>query len=184
MMAGARAGAHRPTRHPAAAALALGVAFAAGSADALHSAVWADAAARCFTAIDAGQAIDTGPFGLRVVMAGEGSDWPEQIHGQGLVEIWQVRYGAWPGPAEAREVTRLYTDLAAGWQAAGYRVQPSKRVPDLSDGLASELVNPAPNPRGCRVAVSFMSSPPDGVVLFSVSEMARQPCGVRPWEDL
>ncbi|MDF1727299.1 MAG: hypothetical protein P1U53_06060 [Sulfitobacter sp.] len=182
----------------AAMVLALGALVSADPAEAATgpAMMWQEAAERCFDAVDEGAPIAAGNFAAQLALE-EGELWPRQIFRSDSMEIWQssidaggalmarsceVRHLEYLDLGAVADITGAYTDLSGDWIDRGYEVQPKGRRLNVLAGMLSELRSTSPNPRGCAVAVSFLSAPAQGLVLFSVSEMARQPCGSRPRE--
>ncbi|WP_121067288.1 hypothetical protein [Chachezhania antarctica] len=184
-----------PTRHPAG-AMVMALAVMASPAVAGFAEDWTGAATRCFEAVDEGRALATDGYSL--VDGEAGGDWADRIWRKGGVAIVQrvleaggsvdprvcdVRNIEYLSLGSIAAVTGAYADMLG--RLTGDRGYVQRQFPPgyrKGNGMVSELRSSQPGPRGCRVAVSFVTAPADGLVIFSVSEIGRQPCGALPAE--
>jgi len=185
-----------PTRHPFG-VCAVAMAVLASPAAAGFAEDWQGAALRCFEAVDEGRALETDGYAL--VEGQAGGDWAERGWRQGGVAVVQRELDAGgavdPRVCDVRNieflslesigrVTGVYADLLRDWTGErGYTLRQFPPGYRTGTGMVSELRSDQPGPRGCDVGVSFVTAPDEGIVIFSVSEIGRQPCGTLPAEE-
>ncbi|WP_233270433.1 hypothetical protein [Chachezhania sediminis] len=155
------------------------------------------AADRCLAAIESGGKLETAGFDL--ARGDAGADWPTATWTQGIVlmrqfdrqaggnvdpRVCEVQNTEYLTLGQIADATGAYADMMTRLVEGGayYPRQLPPGWPKLP-AMASELRSATAGPRGCRMAVSFVTEPVAGMAIFSVSEIGRAPCGTLPAEE-